>query len=57
VDSTAANAPGTIFVINARYVFVADREQVSVRLSGHLKDNFSKNRVTLRCEIRAGLGV
>jgi HK97 family phage major capsid protein len=57
VVSTAAIAPGTILVIDARYVFIADREQVSVRVSEHHKDNFSKNLVTLLCEIRVGLVV
>jgi HK97 family phage major capsid protein len=44
-------------VSDARYAYIADREVVSVRMTESNKDDFERNLVTIRAEMRLGLVV
>jgi hypothetical protein len=57
VVSTAAVPVGFALVIDARYAYIADREVVSVRMTESNKDDFERNLVTIRAEMRLGLVV
>jgi HK97 family phage major capsid protein len=57
VVSTAAVPVGFALVIDARYAYIADREVVSVRMTESNKDDFERNLVTIRAEMRIGLVV
>ena len=57
VARAAALAQGTALVIDQRFVYLLDREQVSTAISNEDRDNFIKNLVTLLAEMRGGLAV
>lgn len=57
VVSTAAVPVGLALVIDARYAYICDREILSVRMTESNKDDFERNLVTIRAELRGGLVV
>ena len=54
---TSTIAEGNGLVIDPGFVTVLDRELVSVAVSRHHKDNFTRNLITILAELRAGLEV
>ncbi|MGY0634295.1 phage major capsid protein [Luteimonas sp. A478] len=54
---TPSLAAGTALTLDTRFTTVLDRRQVSVLVSNSHKDNFTKNLITILCELRAGLEV
>jgi hypothetical protein len=57
VARAAGLAQGTALVIDQRFVYLLDREQVTTAVSSEDRDNFIKNLLTLLAEMRGGLAV
>jgi HK97 family phage major capsid protein len=56
VVTTAAMTEGTVLVMDPAQVALLDRQSVNVSM-GMVMDQFSRNAITIRCELRAGLAV
>jgi HK97 family phage major capsid protein len=57
VVTSASLAAGTALVMDASQVCLLDRQSVVVQISIEDADNFQRNMVTVRAELRAGLAV
>src|SRR3546814_11572627 len=56
VVTNAAMAEGDVLVLDPQQVLILDRMQATAEF-GYVNDDFTKNVVTLRAELRAGLPV
>lgn len=57
VARTGALDQGTALVVDSRFVWLLDREQVTTAISTEDRDNFIKNLVTILCEMRGSMAL